>query len=63
VWDLSLEDDTLLGSSTATSALSHTEPIAAVTWVFNLREQAHEVLSVAADGKVQPAAYEYSSAC
>ena len=43
VWDLSHEDEPLLGRSEATALSSHQEPIAAVTWVFNLREQGHEV--------------------
>jgi hypothetical protein len=30
----------------------HREPVASVSWVFNLREQSHEILSTAADGMV-----------
>lgn len=52
-WDLSnSEGEKLLGESAASSAEVHREPIATVSWVFNLREQSHEILSTAADGIV-----------
>ena len=53
VWDLTLEgDETLVGESVASSDKAHKEPIASVSWVYNIREQSHEILSTAPDGMV-----------
>jgi WD40 repeat protein len=53
VWDLTGEgDEKLIGESVASSDKAHKEPVANVSWVYNIREQNHEVLTTAPDGMV-----------
>lgn len=53
VWDLTGEgDEKLVGESVASSDKAHSEPVANVSWVYNIREQNHEVLTTAPDGLV-----------
>ncbi len=53
VWDLTGEgDEKLIGESVASSDKAHREPVANVSWVYNIREQNHEVLTTAPDGMV-----------